>query len=573
MLEKGTVVFGSWTVEGEIGSGAFGTVYKIKKEEFGKVFYAAMKVLHIPQDKEEHKRLRSEGMDDASISTYYSQIAQDFVKEIELLSSLDGITNIVDYKDHVIEPNADMGYTVYIKMQLLIPVSNKLVNPDGSVRFMSAEEVLKLGKDMCSALEVCESKRIIHRDIKIDNIFVSEGGDYKLGDFGIARQLEATQGEMSKKGTVLYMAPEVFRGENYDKTVDIYSLGVVLYRLFNKNRAPFFPNYPDPIKFPDKEVANARRLKGDVFPDIVGISAELNAVLKKACAFNASDRYQSASEFKAALEGVVIAPATSAAVSPIVENTINDEKTESAFAPAPVAAPVVAPAMEITADEATVGVFGTAPVPPAAPAAPVPPTVPVTPVRPAAPVAPPKPSNPTMANKATVGTYNATPVPPVAPVAPTMPVAPVTAYQPMSPAIGVGTSPEASKKKTKLLIIIIAILVALALGVALIIGLGSINDSDSGYYYSGDAAADYDSGSPDGYYKVFYVYDESGNFVGQYSEDELYYEFDSASRDEIDSCEPNEEIYLNDDGYDFYAEFIGYGDEYGYMYDFDDVNY
>ena len=74
MLEKGTVVFGNWTVEEEIGSGAFGTVYKIKKEEFGRVYYSAMKVLHIPRDKEEHKRLRSEGMDDASISTYYSQV-------------------------------------------------------------------------------------------------------------------------------------------------------------------------------------------------------------------------------------------------------------------------------------------------------------------------------------------------------------------------------------------------------------------------------------------------------------------------------------------------------------------
>ena len=441
MLEKGSVVFGNWTVEKEIGSGAFGTVYKIKREEFGKVFYAAMKVLHIPQDKEEHKRLRSEGMDDASISTYYSQIAQDFVKEIELLSSLDGITNIVDYKDHIIETNDKMGYIIYIKMQLLTPVSNNLVNSDGGVRFMSAEEVIKLGKDMCSALAVCEKKRIIHRDIKIDNIFLSENGDYKLGDFGIARQLEATQGEMSKKGTVLYMAPEVFRGENYDKTVDIYSLGIVLYRLLNKNRAPFFPNYPAPIKFSDKEVANARRLKGDVFPDIVGISAELNAVLKKACAFNASDRYQSADELKAALEGLVIAPSVPVEVSPIVENTINDEKTESVFAPAPVAASVVAPAMEITADEATVGVFGATSIPPAAPVAPVRPAAPVAPkvpsvpvepvapVRPAAPVAPTVPVTPVMANavdEATVGVFGATPIPPAVPIAPVAPAKPVT---------------------------------------------------------------------------------------------------------------------------------------------------
>ncbi len=355
MLEKGTIVFGNWTVEEEIGTGAFGTVYKIKREEFGKVFYAAVKVLQIPQDKEEYRRLKSEGMDDASISNYYSQIAQDFIKEIEFLSSLDGITNIVDYKDHIIEPNENMGYTIYIKMQMLTPLAKALLTDDGSARFMDVDEVVKLGKDMCSALEVCEKRNIIHRDIKIDNIFISENGDYKLGDFGIAKQLEATQGEMSKKGTMLYMAPEVFRGENYDKTVDIYSLGIVLYRLLNKNRAPFFPNYPDPIKFSDKETANAKRLKGEVFPDIADISPELNAVLKKACAFKPSDRYQSASEFKAALENVSVALGAPVVATPAVENVIDDEKTESVFD----AAPVINNSSD---DEATVGVFSTVPV-------------------------------------------------------------------------------------------------------------------------------------------------------------------------------------------------------------------
>ena len=336
MLEKGTVVFGNWTVEEEIGSGAFGTVYKIKREEFGRVYYSAMKVLRIPQDEDEHKRLRSEGMDDASISTYYSQVVQDFVSEIELLSSLDGITNIVDYKDHIIEPNDNMGYTIYIKMQLLTPISDSLLNFDGSVCFMDEEEVLKLGKDMCSALEVCEKRNIIHRDIKIDNIFVSENGDYKLGDFGIARQLEATQGEMSKKGTLMYMAPEVFRGDKYDKTADIYSLGVVLYRLLTKNRAPFLPEYPSPIKFSDKEEANTKRLKGEEFPNINGVNPAIITVLRRACAFNPRERYQSAQEFKAALGNINL--------------YVNEPTVEPS-------SPVYRVADE---NEATIGIFGAA---------------------------------------------------------------------------------------------------------------------------------------------------------------------------------------------------------------------
>lgn len=364
MLEKGTIVFGNWTVEEEIGSGAFGTVYKIKREEFGRVYYSAMKVLRIPQDKEEHKRLRSEGMDDASISTYYSQVVQDFVSEIELLSSLDGITNIVDYKDHIIEPNDNMGYTIYIKMQLLTPLNKMLINEDNKAVFMAEKEIIDLGIDICSALEICEKYKIIHRDIKVDNIFVSSNGDYKLGDFGIAKQLEATQGEMSKKGTMMYMAPEVFKGENYNHTVDIYSLGIVMYRLFNKNRAPFFPQYPNPIKFSDKETANAQRLNGAELPAIPGLNKKLMAVLRIACAFKAEDRYQTAAEFKKALKeikksGDFLNQSSDVVEQPLQqEEIINnaDEKTESVFSTVVETSNDVK--FEVVFEEKTESVFG-----------------------------------------------------------------------------------------------------------------------------------------------------------------------------------------------------------------------
>ncbi len=339
MLEIGSKVFGEWSIDEKIGSGAFGTVYKIKRVEFGNEYYAALKVINIPQDSEEQARLRSEGMDDESITTYYGQIAQDFIQEIKLLSSLDGITNIVDYKDHSVVPNDNMGYTIYIKMQLLTPLNKMLINEDNKAVFLPENEIIDLGIDICSALEICEKHKIIHRDIKVDNIFVSANGDYKLGDFGIAKQLEATQGEMSKKGTMMYMAPEVFKGENYNHTVDIYSLGIVMYRLFNKNRAPFFPQYPNPIKFSDKETANTQRLNGAELPAIPGVNDDLMAVLRKACAFKPEDRYQTAAEFKIALKeikksGNFIYQSSDIIEQPLQqEEIINtaEEKTESAF--------------------------------------------------------------------------------------------------------------------------------------------------------------------------------------------------------------------------------------------------
>ncbi|MCR4655916.1 MAG: protein kinase [Lachnospiraceae bacterium] len=94
--------------------------------------------------------------------------------------------------------------------------------------------VLKLGVDICSALEICAMKKVIHRDIKPENIFINEFGDYKLGDFGVARKLENVAGALSQKGTYNYMAPEVEKGTSYNETVDLYSLGLVLYRFLNR---------------------------------------------------------------------------------------------------------------------------------------------------------------------------------------------------------------------------------------------------------------------------------------------------------------------------------------------------
>ena len=64
-------------------------------------------------------------------------------------------------------------------------------------------QVIKLGMDLSKALEYCRKLKIIHRDIKPENIFVSRFGDFKLGDFGIARELERTMSGFSKKGTCL----------------------------------------------------------------------------------------------------------------------------------------------------------------------------------------------------------------------------------------------------------------------------------------------------------------------------------------------------------------------------------
>lgn len=127
---------------------------------------------------------------------------------------------------------------------------------------LSEDDVIRLGIDLCKALEYCQCQNIIHRDIKPENIFVSRFGEFKLGDFGIARELERTMSGLSKKGTYSYMAPEMYKGEAYDSRVDIYSLGIVLYKLRNHNRLPFISLEKQLITYRDKENALNKRMAG-----------------------------------------------------------------------------------------------------------------------------------------------------------------------------------------------------------------------------------------------------------------------------------------------------------------------
>lgn len=181
--------------------------------------------------------MKSEGLTDAEVREEIYQIFERCLNEIQLMQSLKESSNIVTIDDYeVIETKNKIEWNINIRMELLTPVDdyykdNTLTNKD----------VLKLGIDICDALSDCKKLKIIHCDIRPDNIFISKFGSYKLGDFGIARNLERTTSGLSKKGTYNYMAPEVYKSEAYNSSVDLYSLGIVLYRFFNYNRIPFLP--------------------------------------------------------------------------------------------------------------------------------------------------------------------------------------------------------------------------------------------------------------------------------------------------------------------------------------------
>lgn len=294
-------VFNSWYLKKMLGEGSYGKVFEIEREDFGTTYKAALKTMTIPQSESEIKSVMADGMDEASVREYYENFVEDIVKEFVLMSKLKGNSNIVSYEDHmVIEHKDQIGWDILIRMELLTPLHDYIKAID-----LKRKDVIQLGIDMCKALELCQKYNIIHRDIKPENIFVSENGDYKLGDFGIARTLEQTSGMLSKKGTQAYMAPEIYREESYSSNVDIYSLGIVMYRLLNENRTPFLPAYPAPITHSDREAAIKKRISGAPIPQPANADGRLAEIVLKACSYDPKERYFSPMEMREELEAIL----------------------------------------------------------------------------------------------------------------------------------------------------------------------------------------------------------------------------------------------------------------------------
>ena len=292
-------IWPAWQIEELIGQGAYGKVYRIRREELGVKYYAALKVIEIPADESEVRSLMGMGMDGLSIRDYFEGTAKSIANEIQIMESLKSAANIVHVEEHYLEEHKDsIGWTILIRMELLESM-RKYQQREGAP---DLKETLKIGKDICRALTYCEEKHVIHRDIKPDNIFRTEFGDYKLGDFGIARQMENTKSVYSQKGTSGYMAPEVNRGEKYDKTVDIYSLGVMLYQMMNRLRLPFVPTDTNKLTPQILEEAQWKRFSGEIPPAPVDAPPALANIILKAMHPDPARRYRNAQQFLNALE-------------------------------------------------------------------------------------------------------------------------------------------------------------------------------------------------------------------------------------------------------------------------------
>ncbi len=156
---------------------------------------------------------------------------------------------------------------------------------------------LEIIADICAALEFSHRHGIIHRDIKPGNVMITQNGQVKVMDFGIARALASGATTMTQTsaviGTAQYLSPEQARGEAVDARSDVYAAGCVLFELL-VGHPPFVGDSPVSVAY--QHVREDPRAPSDINHEV---PPDVDAIVLKALAKNPLNRYQSAQEMRA----------------------------------------------------------------------------------------------------------------------------------------------------------------------------------------------------------------------------------------------------------------------------------
>ena len=257
-----------------LGKGRFGEVYKVTKDDEA---IALKEIIIEAKNKEKALILGLDSTEELEEKT------QEVMKEISFLNDLKGDSHIVNYIDYFVDKTEDQ-YTLSIEMELLKQLDSI---HDG---ILDEKDIKALLDDMLDALAVLEAHHIVHGDIKPSNIMVDDYGNYKLTDFGISKVL----GQKLVGYTKAYAPKEVLEEGRYTSSSDLYSLGLVIYQMFNKNLLPF-------MKDKDDLDSIHNRFKEEL-PRPEGMDNDFYEFLKTALNNNPEERYFSAKAMKNTLD-------------------------------------------------------------------------------------------------------------------------------------------------------------------------------------------------------------------------------------------------------------------------------
>ena len=213
----------------------------------------------------------------------YNQDDIEFIKdEVNFVNSVRSLGDITNYINVCMDDHPDKKIMkLYIVTDDSTPLSEKTDEKN-----FNEDEIVDFGIQMSEILEKLATKNIYHGDINPSNVFVTADGQYKLGGFMDAENFDDSAD---------YLAPEIDRGDPADFTTDIYSIGILMYKMSNNGKLPFENDGTS------RNEATEKRLNGDGIPAPANGSQKLKSVIHIACQPENKNRWKNASNIKNAL--------------------------------------------------------------------------------------------------------------------------------------------------------------------------------------------------------------------------------------------------------------------------------
>ncbi|WP_083710568.1 Stk1 family PASTA domain-containing Ser/Thr kinase [Microbacterium sp. RU33B] len=282
MTAEPRVLSGRYRIDELIGRGGMASVYRGYDETLGR--QVAVKVLNrdLANDNAFRTRFRLEAQ-------AASRMAHPAIVRV-----YDAGEDSETYPDGSVHP------VPFIVMELVHGALLKDLVADGPV---SVDDAIRYVDGILEALEYSHRAGVVHRDIKPGNVMVTDAGQIKVMDFGIARAVSDSSSTVAETtailGTAAYFSPEQAKGEPVDARADIYSAGIVLYELLT-GRQPFRGESPVAVAY--QHVSEAPLAPSEVNE---AIPRSLDAVTLRALAKDPFQRYQDAAGFREALDATV----------------------------------------------------------------------------------------------------------------------------------------------------------------------------------------------------------------------------------------------------------------------------
>ncbi|KAK5600366.1 hypothetical protein CRENBAI_025249 [Crenichthys baileyi] len=275
-------VIGGYSILDHLGSGAFGSVFKVQKHS-RQNFLALKEVnLHNPVFGKDKKSRDSN--------------VEKIISELTIIKEQMTHPNIVKYCKTFLE-----GDKLYIVMELIegVPLAQHFNSLKDKQQKFTEDRIWNIFIQMCLALRYLhKEKRIVHRDLSPNNIMLGEKDKVTITDFGLAKQKQENSELTSVVGTILYSCPEVVQNKPYGEKADIWALGCILYQMatlqppfYSSNMLSLASMIVEGVYEPVEEGAFTERLTGmirwclssdpDQRPDIVAVSSRISDIMMR----------------------------------------------------------------------------------------------------------------------------------------------------------------------------------------------------------------------------------------------------------------------------------------------------